>query len=65
MDSGCCVFHFLLAPSYAMPIALLALELYLAWSHRAAFAPMLQARAGQGSAVTVPTSTSLFPSRDF
>lgn len=37
-------FHFLLAPSYGMPIILLALELYLAWSYRAAFAPMLRAR---------------------
>jgi uncharacterized membrane protein YphA (DoxX/SURF4 family) len=37
-------FHFVLAPSYPMPIAILALELYLAWSYRAAFAPMLRAR---------------------
>jgi hypothetical protein len=37
-------FHFLLAPAYAVPIVLLALELYLAWSYRAAFAPMLRAR---------------------
>ncbi|QSQ21058.1 DoxX family protein [Pyxidicoccus parkwayensis] len=37
-------FHFLLAPSYALPVILLALELYLAWSYRAAFAPMLRAR---------------------
>lgn len=37
-------FHFLLAPSYAMPIVLLMLELYLAWRHRAAFLPMLRAR---------------------
>lgn len=38
-------FHFLLAPSYAMPIALILLELYLAWTHRAAFLPMLRARS--------------------
>lgn len=37
-------FHFLLAPSYAMPLALIALELYLAWTHRAVFLPMLRAR---------------------
>ncbi|PTL82689.1 DoxX family protein [Vitiosangium sp. GDMCC 1.1324] len=37
-------FHFVLAPAPAMPIVLLALELYLAWSYRAAFAPMLRAR---------------------
>jgi uncharacterized membrane protein YphA (DoxX/SURF4 family) len=38
------LFHFLLAPAYAMPVAILALELYLAWTHRAAFLPMLRAR---------------------
>jgi hypothetical protein len=38
-------FHAFLAPSgLVLPIALLAAELYLAWSYRAAFAPMLQAR---------------------
>ncbi len=37
-------FHFTVAPSYGMPIALLVLELYLAWSWRSAFAPMLRAR---------------------
>ena len=37
-------FHFVLAPSYALPIVLLALELYLAWIHREAFAPMLRSR---------------------
>jgi hypothetical protein len=37
--------HAFLAPS-GLPVALvvLALELYLAWAHRAAFRPMLQAR---------------------
>lgn len=38
-------FHFLLAPSYALPILLIVLELYLAWIHRAAFLPMLHARS--------------------
>ena len=37
-------FHFLLAPSYAMPLALVLLELYLAWQHRSAFGPMLRSR---------------------
>jgi putative oxidoreductase len=37
-------FHFLLAPAYALPSVLLALELLLAWSYRAAFAPMLRAQ---------------------
>src|SRR6187549_381298 len=37
-------FHFLLAPSYGMPIALILLELALVWKHRAAFVPMLRAR---------------------
>lgn len=37
-------FHFVLAPSYAMPTVFIVLGLYLAWSYRAAFAPMLRAR---------------------
>ena len=38
-------FHLFLAPSgMVLPLALLAAELYLAWTYRAAFAPMLQAR---------------------
>jgi putative oxidoreductase len=37
-------FHVVLAPSYPLPLAILGLELYLAWSYRAAFAPMLRAR---------------------
>jgi uncharacterized membrane protein YphA (DoxX/SURF4 family) len=39
-------FHLFLAPSgLVLPLALLAAELYLAWTYRAAFAPMLKARA--------------------
>ena len=38
-------FHFLLAPSYAMPVVLLVLELYLAWSYRDLYRPMFTARA--------------------
>lgn len=38
-------FHLFLAPAgLAIPIVLLATELYLAWRYRAAFAPMLQAK---------------------
>ncbi len=48
-------FHFLLAPSYGMPVALIALELYLAWTHRAAFLPMLRARAQDATQEERPT----------
>ncbi|NUO54346.1 MAG: DoxX family protein [Polyangiaceae bacterium] len=37
-------FHFILAPSYGLPTVILALELFLAYSYRAAFLPMLRAR---------------------
>ena len=38
-------FHLFLAPSgVALALAILAAELYLAWTYRAAFAPMLRAR---------------------
>ena len=38
-------FHLFLAPSgIALALAVLAAELYLSWTYRAAFAPMLQAR---------------------
>jgi hypothetical protein len=43
-------FHFLLAPSYGMPIAILTLELFLAWSYRAAFLPMLRAHVAPAPA---------------
>jgi hypothetical protein len=39
------LFHVFLAPAgIGLPLVLLATELYLAWTYRAAFAPMLQAR---------------------
>lgn len=42
---GIVVFHAIYAPSgLILPIILIALEVYLAWAYRAAFAPMLQAR---------------------
>ena len=48
-------FHFLLAPSYALPIVLILLELYLAWTHRAAFLPMLRARFEEAPISERPT----------
>jgi len=47
-------FHFLLAPSYGMPIVLIGLELVLAWTHRAAFLPMLRARLEEAPASERP-----------
>ncbi len=45
-------FHTVLAPAGAgLAFVVLGLELALAWSHRAAFAPMLQARAEPSPAV--------------
>src|SRR5262245_53295363 len=38
-------FHALLSPGLALPLAVLALELYLAWSYRRAYAGVLQASA--------------------
>lgn len=44
-------FHLFLAPSgLALPIVCLALELFLAWSYRSAFRPMLQAKTAPDSA---------------
>jgi hypothetical protein len=44
-------FHAFLAPAgLALPIVLLAAELYLAWSYREAYAPMLRARIEPGHA---------------
>lgn len=37
-------FHLVLAPAYGMVALLVGLEVYLAWSYRDAFAPMLRAR---------------------
>jgi uncharacterized membrane protein YphA (DoxX/SURF4 family) len=51
-------FHLFLAPSgMALPLALLAAELYLAWIYRAAFAPMLRART------PLPTTEAVAVSR--
>lgn len=37
-------FHTVLAPSYGLPLTILALELYLAFTHRNAFASLFRAR---------------------
>jgi hypothetical protein len=51
-------FHFLLAPSYGLPSVILALELYLAWSYRSAFAPMLRARVATEGAAEEPVAAN-------
>lgn len=42
--------HTVLMPAYPLAGGLLALELFLAWSYRAAFAPMLRARVAPTTA---------------
>lgn len=46
------LYHVFLAPGLGMVALLLGLELYLAWSYRAAFAPMLKLRVAP--ATTLP-----------
>ena len=51
-------FHAFLAPAgLAIPIALLAAELYLAWAYRDAYAPMLRARVEPSSSPAQHVST--------
>ena len=58
-------FHALLAPAgMILPLVVLALEVYLAWAYRAAFAPMLRARVpaaeplpGVSAGVTAPSAS--------
>jgi hypothetical protein len=46
-------FHLVLAPAgLGLPIVMLAAELFLAWSYRSAFAPMLQARVAVAQPAT-------------
>jgi uncharacterized membrane protein YphA (DoxX/SURF4 family) len=48
-------FHLFLAPGgLPIPLALLAAELYLAWTYRAAFAPMLHLRTPLPQRTTAP-----------
>jgi uncharacterized membrane protein YphA (DoxX/SURF4 family) len=47
-------FHLFLAPAGMMlPLAVLTAEIYLAWTYRAAFAPMLQARTPLPEGATI------------
>jgi uncharacterized membrane protein YphA (DoxX/SURF4 family) len=51
-------FHLFLEPSgLPVPLALLAAELFLAWSYRAAFAPMLHLRTPLPQKLTAPVAT--------
>jgi hypothetical protein len=54
-------FHVFLAPGLALPLVILALELFLAWSYRGAFRPMLRARVvpDQGAVLTAPSTNSV------
>lgn len=47
---GILAFHLLLVPGLGLPLGLLALELYLAWAYRDAFAPMLRVKVAPTSA---------------
>ena len=50
-------FHLFLEPSgIPLPLAMLAAEIYLAWTYRAAFAPMLRARTPLSR--SIPTSAA-------
>jgi len=53
-------FHLFLAPDgLPLPLAVLAAELHLAWTYRAAFAPMLQARTPLTQKTASTTSESV------
>ena len=52
-------FHMFLAPdTIALTLVLLALTLYLAWTHRASYAPMLRAQACGDAEATSGTDLS-------
>ncbi len=53
------LFHAVLAPA-GLPVALfvLALEIFTAWSYRAAFAPMLRARTAPNASSVAPTAVA-------
>src|SRR5262245_41690113 len=53
-------FHAALAPAgLAVPLVLLAAEIYLAWTYRAAFAPLLRAKADSAGKDRIPASSDL------
>lgn len=50
-------FHLFLAPAgLSLALAVLVAEVYLAWTYRAAFAPMLKARTPLPQAAAIPVS---------
>ncbi len=51
------LFHLVLAPSLGMVAFVLGAELYLAWTYRAAFTSVLQARMAAASHVSEPRVT--------
>ena len=53
--------HILLVPMYPMVVILLSLEIYLTWTYRSAFAPMLQARVAPAGASVEASSSSRVP----
>jgi hypothetical protein len=61
---GITAFHILLAPAgIAVPVALVALELLLAWSYRKAFAPMLRARTEPAPVIEAAEVLGSLPAR--
>ena len=46
------LFHVVLAPSFGLVTFILGAELYLAWTYRAAFTPVLRARTAAPESVT-------------
>ena len=52
------LFHVFLAPGLPMVVLLLGLELYLAWSYRAAFAPMLKLRVAPTPTLAAPSGAA-------
>jgi uncharacterized membrane protein YphA (DoxX/SURF4 family) len=56
-------FHLVLAPNPVMVVLLLGLELYLAWSYRDAFAPMLKPRVSPKVATSNVTPTLGHPAK--
>ena len=53
--------HVVLQPMYPMAVILLSLEIYLAWTYRRAFAPMLQARVTPAGASEEESSGARVP----
>lgn len=57
VEIGIVTFHAVFEPSgIVLPLVLVALTIYLAWSYRAAFAPMLRARTEPAAAEATTTA---------